>query len=158
MEISDEDVRIKEIDNIDKIKSSVFQKTESSNDNNKSEKVQKNRDSNEAVYEQKKSHSFNSCKRKNFSRSQSVSMPKTSTQKSETNYSYKCTSKLNSLSNMSDKDLENWKQSMMESKDPFSIEMKSEEPILTLASSITSSSSVTIGFNVQDEKKEKFDP
>ncbi|XP_043801094.1 inositol hexakisphosphate and diphosphoinositol-pentakisphosphate kinase 2 isoform X9 [Apis laboriosa] len=154
MEISDEDVRIKEIDNIDKIKSSVFQKTESSN----AEKVQKNRDSNEAVYEQKKSHSFNSCKRKNFSRSQSVSMPKTSTQKSETNYSYKCTSKLNSLSNMSDKDLENWKQSMMESKDPFSIEMKSEEPILTLASSITSSSSVTIGFNVQDEKKEKFDP
>lgn len=85
-------------------------------------------------------------------------MPKTSTQKSETNYSYKCTSKLSSLSNMSDKDLENWKQSMMESKDPFSIEMKSEEPILTLASSITSSSSVTIGFNVQDEKKEKFDP
>ncbi|XP_026300731.1 inositol hexakisphosphate and diphosphoinositol-pentakisphosphate kinase 2 isoform X5 [Apis mellifera] len=154
MEISDEDVRIKEIDNIDKIKTSVFQKTESSN----AEKVQKNRDSNEAVYEQKKPHSFNSCKRKNFSRSQSVSMPKTSTQKSETNYSYKCTSKLSSLSNMSDKDLENWKQSMMESKDPFSIEMKSEEPILTLASSITSSSSVTIGFNVQDEKKEKFDP
>ncbi|XP_016920757.1 inositol hexakisphosphate and diphosphoinositol-pentakisphosphate kinase 2 isoform X26 [Apis cerana] len=154
MEISDEDVRIKEIDNIDKIKTSVFQKTESSN----AEKVQKNRDSNETVYEQKKPHSFNSCKRKNFSRSQSVSMPKTSTQKSETNYSYKCTSKLSSLSNMSDKDLENWKQSMMESKDPFSIEMKSEEPILTLASSITSSSSVTIGFNVQDEKKEKFNP
>lgn len=153
MEISDEDVRIKETDNVDKIKSSMFQ-TESSN----AEKVQKNRDSNESLYEQKKPHSFNSCKRKNFSRSQSVSMPKTSTQKSETNYSYKCTSKLSSLSNMSDKDLENWKQSMMESKDPFSIEMKTEEPILTLASSITSSSSVTIGFNVQDEKKEKFDP
>lgn len=51
MEISDEDVRIKEIDNIDKIKTSVFQKTESSN----AEKVQKNRDSNEAVYEDRKS-------------------------------------------------------------------------------------------------------
>lgn len=152
MEISDEDVRIKETDNVDRTRSSALQKTESFN----AERMQKNKDGTEIAQEQKKLHSFSSCKRKNFSRSQSVSMPKTPTQKLETNYSYKCTSKLSSLSNMSDEDLENWKQSMMESKDSCS-EMKSKEPILTVASSMTGNSSVTIGFNVQDEKKEKPD-
>ncbi|XP_043521196.1 inositol hexakisphosphate and diphosphoinositol-pentakisphosphate kinase 2 isoform X22 [Frieseomelitta varia] len=152
MEITDEDVRIKETDNVDKTRSSTLQKTESFN----AERMQKNKDGTEIAQEQKKLHSFSSCKRKNFSRSQSVSMPKTSTQKLETNYSYKCTSKLSSLSNMSDEDLENWKQSMMESKDSCS-EMKSKEPILTVASSMTGNSSVTIGFNVQDEKEEKPD-
>ncbi|XP_068983877.1 inositol hexakisphosphate and diphosphoinositol-pentakisphosphate kinase isoform X2 [Bombus flavifrons] len=142
MEISDEDVRIKEADNIDKTKSPASMKTESFN----IEKIQKSKDGTDVMQEQQK--------KKNFSRSQSVSMPKTPTQKQESNYSYKCTSKISSLSNMSDKDLENWKQSMMESKDPCSIEMKAEEPILTVASSMTGNSSVTIGFNVQDEKKE----
>lgn len=145
MEISDEDVRIKEADNIDKIKSPASMKTESFN----IEKIQKSKDGTDVMQEQQK--------KKNFSRSQSVSMPKTPTQKQESNYSYKCTSKISSLSNMSDKDLENWKQSMMESKDPCSIEMKAEEPILTVASSMTGNSSVTIGFNVQDEKKEEPD-
>lgn len=152
MEISDEDVRIKETDNVDKTRSSSLQKTESFN----AERIQKNKDGTEIAQEQKKLHSSSICKRKNFSRSQSVSMPKTPTQKLETNYSYKCTPKLSSLSNMSDEDLENWKQSMMESKDSCS-EMKSEEPILTVASSMTGNSSVTIGFNVQDEKEEKSD-
>ncbi|CAL7933414.1 unnamed protein product [Xylocopa violacea] len=153
MEISDKDVRIKETNNTDKIRPTTSQKTEFSN----TEKVQKDKDSTENTQEQKKLHSFNSFKKKNFSRSQSVSMPKTPTQKSELNYSYKCTSKLSSLSNMSDKDLENWKQSMVESKDSSSKQLMSEEPILTMASSMTGSSSVTIGFNVQDEKKEKLD-
>ena len=151
MEISDEDVRIKETDNMDKTRSSVLQKTESFN----AERMQKNKDGTEVAQEQKKPHS-SSCKKKNFSRSQSVSMPKTPTQKLDTNYSYKCTSKLSSLSNMSDEDLENWKQSMMESKDSCA-ETKPKEPILTVASSMTGNSSVTIGFNVQDEKKEKPD-
>ncbi|OAD54924.1 Inositol hexakisphosphate and diphosphoinositol-pentakisphosphate kinase, partial [Eufriesea mexicana] len=150
MEISDEDVRIKEADTIDKAKSFAFQKTEFPNE----EKTQRNKDSIEIIQEQKKFHSSSSCKRNNFSRSQSVSMPKTPTQKFETNYSYKCTSKLSSLSNMSDKDLENWKQSMMESKNSSSAKIKSEEPILTVASTMTGNSSVTIGFNVQDEKEE----
>ncbi|XP_071871038.1 inositol hexakisphosphate and diphosphoinositol-pentakisphosphate kinase isoform X4 [Bombus fervidus] len=145
MEISDEDVRIKEADNIDKTKSPASIKTESFN----IEKIQKSKDGIDVMQEQQK--------KKNFSRSQSVSMPKTPTQKQESNYSYKCTSKISSLSNMSDKDLENWKQSMMESKDPCSVEMKAEEPILTVASSMTGNSSVTIGFNVQDEKKEEPD-
>ncbi|XP_050489741.1 inositol hexakisphosphate and diphosphoinositol-pentakisphosphate kinase 2 isoform X5 [Bombus huntii] len=145
MEISDEDVRIKEADNIDKTKSPASMKTESFN----IEKIQKSKDGTDVMQEQQK--------KKNFSRSQSVSMPKTPTQKQESNYSYKCTSKISSLSNMSDKDLENWKQSMMESKDPCSIEMKAEEPILTVASSMTGNSSVTIGFNVQGEKKEEPD-
>ncbi|XP_060827957.1 inositol hexakisphosphate and diphosphoinositol-pentakisphosphate kinase 2 isoform X1 [Bombus pascuorum] len=145
MEISDEDVRIKEADNIDKTKSPASIKTESFN----IEKIQKSKDGIDVMKEQQK--------KKNFSRSQSVSMPKTPTQKQESNYSYKCTSKISSLSNMSDKDLENWKQSMMESKDPCSVEMKAEEPILTVASSMTGNSSVTIGFNVHDEKKEEPD-
>ncbi|XP_033179838.1 inositol hexakisphosphate and diphosphoinositol-pentakisphosphate kinase 2 isoform X4 [Bombus impatiens] len=145
MEISDEDVRIKEADNIDKTKSPASMKTESFN----IEKIQKSKDGTDVMQEQQK--------KKNFSRSQSVSMPRTPTQKQESNYSYKCTSKISSLSNMSDKDLENWKQSMMESKDPCSIEMKAEEPILTVASSMTGNSSVTIGFNVQGEKKEEPD-
>ncbi|XP_076763660.1 inositol hexakisphosphate and diphosphoinositol-pentakisphosphate kinase isoform X3 [Xylocopa sonorina] len=153
MEISDKDVRIKETNNTDKIRPTTSQKTDFSN----AEKVQKDKDGTENIQEQKKLHSSNSFKKKNFSRSQSVSMPKTPTQKSELNYSYKCTSKLSSLSNMSDKDLENWKQSMMESKDPSSKKLMTEEPILTMASSMTGSSSVTIGFNVQDEKEEKLD-
>ncbi|XP_043521190.1 inositol hexakisphosphate and diphosphoinositol-pentakisphosphate kinase 2 isoform X17 [Frieseomelitta varia] len=144
MEITDEDVRIKETDNVDKTRSSTLQKTESFN----AERMQKNKDGTEIAQEQKKLHSFSSCKRKNFSRSQSVSMPKTSTQKLETNYSYKCTSKLSSLSNMSDEDLENWKQSMMESKDSCS-EMKSKEPILTVASSMT----VSLSHNRRKLKK-----
>ncbi|KOC67231.1 Inositol hexakisphosphate and diphosphoinositol-pentakisphosphate kinase [Habropoda laboriosa] len=153
MEIADEDVRIKESDNIDKPKPSVPQKTEFSN----GDKVQKGKDNTEGNQDQKRLHSSNSCKKKNFFRSQSVSMPKTPTQKHETNYSYKCTSKLSSLSNMSDKDLEDWKQSMVKSKDPSS-DVTSEEPILTVASSMTDSSSVIIGFNVQEEKKGESDP
>ncbi|XP_076391106.1 inositol hexakisphosphate and diphosphoinositol-pentakisphosphate kinase isoform X2 [Megachile rotundata] len=148
MEIADEDVRIKETDNTDKTKSFVSAKTESTN----VEKGHKSRD-NATETEQKKLHS-SSYKRKNFCRSQSVSMPKMAASKPEMNYSYKCTTKLSSLSNMSDQDLENWKHNMMESK-TFSAEKKLEQPILTVASNIADSSNVTIGFNVQEEQKEE---
>ncbi|XP_076545280.1 inositol hexakisphosphate and diphosphoinositol-pentakisphosphate kinase isoform X5 [Osmia lignaria lignaria] len=151
MDIADEDVRIKETDNTDKAKSSTSLKIESMN----VEKVHKSRDNNiETETEQKRSSSY---KRKNFSRSQSVSMPKMTASKPETNYSYKCGTKLSSLSNMSDQDLENWKHNMMELK-TSSLETKSEEPILTVASNITDSTSVTIGFNVQEEQKDKLNP
>ncbi|XP_026673386.1 inositol hexakisphosphate and diphosphoinositol-pentakisphosphate kinase 2 isoform X10 [Ceratina calcarata] len=138
MDISDEDVRIKELDSANKAKSNP-QRTETPN----TEKFLRNREQG---------------KKKNFSRSQSVSMPKTPMQKADMNYSYRCTTKLSSLSNMSDKDLEDWKQSMVESTDVTSKETTSEQPILTVASSMTSSSSVTIGFNVQEESKEESDP
>ncbi|KOX81240.1 hypothetical protein WN51_00148 [Melipona quadrifasciata] len=53
MEISDEDVRIKETDNVDKTRSSSLQKTESFN----AERMQKNKDGTEIAQEQKKLHS-----------------------------------------------------------------------------------------------------
>ncbi|XP_054008377.1 inositol hexakisphosphate and diphosphoinositol-pentakisphosphate kinase 2 isoform X13 [Hylaeus anthracinus] len=150
MDISDEDVRIKEADNVfDKAKPSVSQKSESSN----AEKAKRSKDK-ETNQEQKKIHTSNSHKRKNFSRSQSVSAPKTPASKTDTNFSYKSTSKLGSFSNMSGKDLENWKQNMMETIPPSSSTANLEKPILTVASSLTGSTSVTVGFNVEDEKIE----
>lgn len=145
MDITDEDVRIKETDISDKRKPTNSQKVESSN----VEKFHRSKDTNV-----EKSHSSSTYKRKNFSRSQSVSTPKTAVPKAETNLSYKCMSKLSSLSNMSDKDLEDWKQILVELKPSSSPSANSEEPILTVASSLTSSPSVTIGFNVHEEKKE----
>ncbi|XP_076293609.1 inositol hexakisphosphate and diphosphoinositol-pentakisphosphate kinase isoform X19 [Lasioglossum baleicum] len=143
MDIADEDVRIKE-DVFDKTKVSTSQKGESSN----AERGQRSRDSGA-----EKTHSFNSYKRKNFSRSQSVSTPKVAVPKAETNLSYKCASKLSSLSNMSDKDLEDWKQILVDAKPPSSPLASEQEPILTVASSLTNNSSVTIGFNVHENKE-----
>ncbi|XP_076642101.1 inositol hexakisphosphate and diphosphoinositol-pentakisphosphate kinase isoform X16 [Halictus rubicundus] len=146
MDIADEDVRIKEADVSDKAKVSTQQKAESSN----AERAQRSRDTST-----EKIHSFNSHKRKNFSRSQSVSTPKVSVPKPQTNLSYKCASKLSSLSNMSDKDLEDWKQILVDAKPPSSPLTSEEEPILTVAASLTNSSSVTIGFNVHENKENK---
>ncbi|XP_076240559.1 inositol hexakisphosphate and diphosphoinositol-pentakisphosphate kinase isoform X10 [Calliopsis andreniformis] len=157
MDISDEDVRIKEVDNIavcmmsDKVKNSISQKSEVSN----TEKSHKSKDgSTETTQEQGKVRSFNSSKRKNLSRSQSVSTPKTPIPKTEMNFSYKCASKLSSLANISDKDLENWKRSMVQAKTSPPTTVSPEEPVLTVASSLTDSSSVTIGFNVEEERNE----
>ncbi|XP_076680697.1 inositol hexakisphosphate and diphosphoinositol-pentakisphosphate kinase isoform X15 [Andrena cerasifolii] len=158
MDIADEDVRIKEADNTpvssvsDKVSPFTFQKADSFS----TERSQRSKDT-ETTLEQKKLHSSSSYKRKNFSRSQSVSAPKTAASKVETNFSYKCASKLSSLSNMSDKDLENWKQCMMEPKASATTVVSPEEPILTVAGSLTDNSSVTIGFNVQEEEKEYLD-
>ncbi|XP_033336724.2 inositol hexakisphosphate and diphosphoinositol-pentakisphosphate kinase isoform X21 [Megalopta genalis] len=145
MDIVDEDVRIKEPDVSDKAKPSTSQKVESSN----IDKAQRSRDTGT-----EKTSSLNSYKRKNFSRSQSVSTPKAVVPNTEANLSYKCASKLSSLSNMSDKDLEEWKQILIDAKPPSSPLTSEEEPILTVASSLTNSSSVTIGFDVHEESKE----
>nr|XP_033336723.1 inositol hexakisphosphate and diphosphoinositol-pentakisphosphate kinase isoform X20 [Megalopta genalis] len=145
MDIVDEDVRIKEPDISDKAKPSTSQKVESSN----IDKAQRSRDTGT-----EKTSSLNSYKRKNFSRSQSVSTPKAVVPNTEANLSYKCASKLSSLSNMSDKDLEEWKQILIDAKPPSSPLTSEEEPILTVASSLTNSSSVTIGFDVHEESKE----
>lgn len=135
MDISDEDVRIKEIAN--------------------TERNQKGKDNNtEASQEQRKARSLNSYKRKNLSRSQSVTTPKTPVSKAEMNFSYKCASKLSSLANISGNNLENWKQSMAIPKTTSFSAESLDEPLLTVASSLKSSSSVTVGFNVQEEKKE----
>lgn len=138
MEISDEDVRIKETtgasSSTDKPKPITSQKSETSN--------------------VEKGHTHRSKeighKRKNFSRSQSVSTPKTTLPKSETNYSFKSMSKQNSFSTMTDKDLENWKLNTMKSESSMSNTEAQEEPILTVASSLTDSPSVTFGFKIQD--------
>ncbi|XP_031832948.2 inositol hexakisphosphate and diphosphoinositol-pentakisphosphate kinase isoform X3 [Nomia melanderi] len=144
MDITDEDVRIKETDVSDKRKPPSSQKADSN-----TEKFYRSKDTNV-----EKSHSSSTYKRKNFSRSQSVSTPKSVVPKAETNLSYKCMSKLSSLSNMSDKDLEDWKQILVDTKPSTSPSANLEEPILTVASSLTNSSSVTIGFNVHEENKE----
>lgn len=94
MDIADEDVRIKEADSTpvssvsDKVNPFTFQKADSFS----TERSQRSKDNNaETMQEQKKLHSSSSYKRKNFSRSQSVSAPKTAASKVETNFSYRCT-------------------------------------------------------------------
>lgn len=98
-----------------------------------------------------------SQKRRNFSRSQSVTAPKpTATKPAEPSFSYKCTStKQGSLSTMSASDLENWKLSVLNptTSDPATAAQQNE-PILTMAGSLSDSSNVTVGFDVKEEKKE----
>ncbi|XP_018370342.1 PREDICTED: inositol hexakisphosphate and diphosphoinositol-pentakisphosphate kinase 2 isoform X11 [Trachymyrmex cornetzi] len=144
-DISHGDVRIKDTDNAgtsDKVKLSTSQKSDiSSTGKSIAEKAKK---------DSKKcggSH-INSQKRKNFSRSQSVTTPKPVVPKPDTTFSY---SRQSSFSTMSDADLENWKLST----DPThsSRTSQQEEPILTVASSLTDSSNVTVGFDVKEEEK-----
>jgi len=92
----------------------------------------------------------NSQKRKNFSRSQSVTTPKPVTPKAEPNFSY---SKQSSFSTMSDADLEDWKLSTLDSTASLSPRTaQQKEPILTVAGSLTDSSNVTVGFDVKEEE------
>ncbi|XP_018399820.1 PREDICTED: inositol hexakisphosphate and diphosphoinositol-pentakisphosphate kinase 2 [Cyphomyrmex costatus] len=145
MDISHGDVRIKDTDNAstsDKMKLSTSQKSDTkSTGKSIAEKAKK---------DSKKcggSH-INSQKRKNFSRSQSVTTPKPVAPKPDTTFSY---SRQSSFSTMSDADLENWKLST----DPtHSLKTsQQEEPLLTVASSLTDSSNVTVGFDVKEEEK-----
>ncbi|XP_011049854.1 PREDICTED: inositol hexakisphosphate and diphosphoinositol-pentakisphosphate kinase isoform X9 [Acromyrmex echinatior] len=144
-DVSHGDVRIKDTDNAgtsDKIKLSTSQKSDiSSTGKSIAEKAKK---------DSKKcggSH-INSQKRKNFSRSQSVTTPKPVASKPDTTFSY---SRQSSFSTMSDADLENWKLST----DPThsSRTSQQEEPILTVAGSLTDSSNITVGFDVKEEEK-----
>ncbi|CAL1686870.1 unnamed protein product [Lasius platythorax] len=139
-DISHGDVRIKETDNAsDRTKLST-QKSDSSNAAARSP----------ARKDSKKSSGshHNSQKRKNFSRSQSVTAPKPVMPKPEPSFSY---SKQSSFSTMSDADLENWKLSTDSTR--FSEKSQQEEPILTVASSLTDSSNITVGFDVKQEEK-----
>lgn len=144
MEISDDDVRIKEpsssaCSTSDKNKLLALQKMEASN----AERGPTHR-SKETRH-----------KRKNFSRSQSVSTPKTFVAKTDTNFSFKSVKSKDSLfSAMTDNDLEKWKLSSTKSDPTTSSTETEKEPILTMASSLTDSPSVTIGFDIQDEKNE----
>lgn len=139
MDISHGDVRIKETDNAsDRIKLSI-QKPDSSN----AARSPARKDS------KKNSGSHNtSQKRKNFSRSQSVTAPKSAVPKPEPSFSY---SRQSSFSTMSDADLENWKLGIDPSRS--SGKSQQEEPILTVASSLTDSSNITVGFDVKQEEK-----
>ncbi|XP_011261531.1 inositol hexakisphosphate and diphosphoinositol-pentakisphosphate kinase 2 isoform X21 [Camponotus floridanus] len=139
MDISYGDVRIKETDNAsDRTKLSI-QKPDSSN----TARSPVRKDS------KKSSGSHNTCqKRKNFSRSQSVTAPKSVVPKPEPSFSY---SRQSSFSTMSDADLENWKLNIDPSRS--SEKSQQEEPILTVASSLTDSSNITMGFDVKQEEK-----
>jgi len=144
MDISHGDVRIKDTDSpgtSDKAKLSTSQKSDiSSTGKSIAERAKK---------DSKKSGGshISSQKRKIFSRSQSVT-PKPVAPKPEMTFSY---SRQSSFSTMSDADLENWKLSA----DPTysSRTSQQEEPILTVAGSLTDSSNVTVGFDVKEEKK-----
>lgn len=162
MEIADEDVRFKETDpspcpsSADKPKS---QKSEYFTLEKQGSKTDLNLEKQPLKTGEKQDPKRSSCsfKRKNFARSQSVSTPKPTVPKLETNFSYKCTSRLSSFSTMSDKDLEEWKRSVTEDKTGNGKEAQAEEPILTVAASLTDGSNVTVGFNVQENVQEKKD-
>ncbi|XP_024937522.1 inositol hexakisphosphate and diphosphoinositol-pentakisphosphate kinase 2 isoform X5 [Cephus cinctus] len=132
MEIADEDVRIKESTSL----SSTFTRE------NDSKKMT--------------SGPSSSCsRRRNFSRSQSVSTPKVTSEKDiSAESSFKFTANQGSCSVTSSDDLENRKVNLVEpsSTGSPSKESHDQEPILTLASSLKDSSSIKIGFNVQDNK------
>lgn len=145
MDISHGDVRIKDTDNAgtsDKVKLSTPQKSDTSS-TGKSIVEKAKKDSKKCGG----SH-INSQKRKNFSRSQSVTTPKPVVSKPDTTFSY---SRQSSFSTMSDADLENWKLSTEPTHS--SRTSQQEEPILTVAGSLTDSSNVTVGFDVKEEKK-----
>lgn len=145
MDISHGDVRIKDIDNAgtsDKAKLSTSQKSDSSSAGKSIvEKAKKD-------FKKCSGSHIGSQKRKNFSRSQSVTTPKPVASKPEQTFSY---SRQSSFSIMSDADLENWKLNV----DPTHTlgTSQQEEPILTVAGSLTDSSNVTVGFDVKEEEK-----
>lgn len=140
-DISRNDVRFKETDNIsDRAKPPTPKKSDASTGKSTAEKTRK---------DTKKSGSpHTSQKRKNFSRSQSVTTPKPVTSKVEQKFSY---SRQSSFSTMSDADLEDWKSSAMDSTASRSPD-RQKEPILTVASSLTDSSNVIVGFDVKEEE------
>ncbi|XP_029176221.1 inositol hexakisphosphate and diphosphoinositol-pentakisphosphate kinase 2 isoform X5 [Nylanderia fulva] len=137
-DISHGDVRIKETDSASDRTKLFGQKSDSSN----ATRSPARKDS------KKNSGSHNSQKRKNFSRSQSVTAPKPAMPKPEPSFSY---SKQSSFSTMSDADLQNWILSTDSTQ--FSETSQEEEPILTVASSLTDSSNITVGFDVKQEEK-----
>ncbi|KAL6262492.1 hypothetical protein P5V15_007576 [Pogonomyrmex californicus] len=145
MDISYGDVRIKDTDNTgtsDKVKLSTSQKSDSSSAGKSTvEKAKRDSKKNSGSH-------ISSQRRKNFSRSQSVSTPKSVVSKPEPSFSY---SRQSSFSIMSDANLENWNLNVDPSH-PSRINQQ-REPVLTIASSLTDSSNVTVGFDVKKEEK-----
>ncbi|XP_071553382.1 inositol hexakisphosphate and diphosphoinositol-pentakisphosphate kinase 2 isoform X6 [Temnothorax nylanderi] len=147
-DISHSDVRIKDTDNAgtsDKApaKLSTSQKSDSSSAGKSiAERVKKDSKKGGGLH-------IGSQKRKNFSRSQSVTTPKLVAPKTE-QQTFSC-SRQSSFSTMSDADLESWKLSA----DPThsSGTSQQEEPILTVAGSLTDSCNVTVGFDIKEEEK-----
>ncbi|XP_043464512.1 uncharacterized protein LOC122499950 isoform X4 [Leptopilina heterotoma] len=159
MDITDEDVRIKESCSLsssytsDKSKTNFLQRSES-------EVCDKNLSSSSSDY--KKDTSFlkslrnigsasTSAKKKQFLRSQSVSNPKFESSKQDSRLSQQ-----SSFSTLTSEDLQNWKSSSKkDSSSPISSSsVQKEQPVLTLASSLKDNSNITVGFTVQDDKKE----
>ncbi|XP_011640202.1 inositol hexakisphosphate and diphosphoinositol-pentakisphosphate kinase 2 isoform X6 [Pogonomyrmex barbatus] len=145
MDISYGDVRIKDTDNIgisDKVKLSTSQKSDSSSAGKSTvEKAKRDSKKNSGSH-------VSSQRRKNFSRSQSVTTPKSVVSKPEPSFSY---SRQSSFSIMSDANLENWNLNVDPSH-PSRINQQ-REPVLTIASSLTDNSNVTMGFDVKKEEK-----
>lgn len=155
-DITQGDVRIKESDNTtvaavsEKGKPSTPQKSDSPKSTAADKMMRK--DSKKGSSSQ---HS--SQKRRNFSRSQSVTAPKPAgTKLTEPSFSYKCmSSKQGSLSTMSAADLEDWKLSVLNPATSSSQSAtQQDEPILTVAGSLADNSNITVGFDVKGEKKE----
>lgn len=160
MEITDEDVRIKESCSLsssytsDKSKTNFLQRSES-------EVCDKNISSSVSS-DYKKDTSFlkslrniggasTSARKKQFLRSQSVSNPKFESSKQDSRLTQQ-----SSFSTMTSEDLQNWKSSSKtDSTSPISSSsVPKEQPVLTLASSLKDNSNITVGFTVQDDKKE----
>ncbi|XP_067212696.1 inositol hexakisphosphate and diphosphoinositol-pentakisphosphate kinase 2 isoform X5 [Linepithema humile] len=141
-DVSRGDVRFKETDNnaSDRAKPPTPQKSDASTGKSTAEKARKDF--------KKGGSPHTSQKRKNFSRSQSVTTPKPVAPKVEQNFSY---SRQSSFSTMSDADLEDWKLSTLDSTASHSPSQQ-KEPILTVASSLTDSSNITVGFDVKEEE------
>lgn len=92
-----------------------------------------------------------SARKKQFLRSQSVSNPKFESSKQDSRLTQQ-----SSFSTMTSEDLQNWKSSSKtDSTSPISSSsVPKEQPVLTLASSLKDNSNITVGFTVQDDKKE----
>ncbi|XP_014481289.1 PREDICTED: inositol hexakisphosphate and diphosphoinositol-pentakisphosphate kinase 2 isoform X5 [Dinoponera quadriceps] len=150
-DITQGDVRIKETDNAgaaDKAKPSTPQRSDSPKSTDKMTRKDSKKSGGSSQH--------SSQKRRNFSRSQSVTAPKPTTAKpTEPSFSYKSmSSKQGSLSTMSVADLEDWKLSVLNptTSPQSATASREDEPILTVA--VGDSSNVTVGFDVQREQRE----
>jgi len=140
-------LKFKETDNTsDRAKPPTPQKSDPSTGKSTAEKTRKD--------SKKGGSPHTSQKRKNFSRSQSVTTPKLVAPKIEPNSSYSRQSSFSTT--MSDADLEVWKLSALDlTASHSSGTTQQKEPILTVAGSLTDSSNVTVGFDVKEEEETK---
>lgn len=144
MDISQSDVRIKETDD-------TSDRTPRTSTSLKSDSFNKRKSTVEKAREEFRQRSIEAHagtqKRKNFSRSQSVTAPKSVASKTQSNFGY---SRQSSFSTMSVVDLENLKM-----EDLAQMISSRKEPIVTLAGSFTDKPNVTIGFEIKKEQKKE---